>query len=408
MTMRPEPYRHLESDAIFDGLEAFERKAAELRRQPRRARARPGRSARAGSVVTGPRRPEHLEPGPRRALARPLPGRPRRSRLALPMLILNAHEVEQLLDMPGCMAAMEEALVSLARGEFHLPLRPIVRPPGETHLLGLMPTYRGGERPLYALKTVAIFPDNPARGLDPHQGTVTLYDGDDRRGARGDERQPDHRDPDGGRLRASRRARSRARTRACWRWSAPATRRTRTSRRCSRPGSSRTSASPSRSRESAERLAAEWPLARAVDSNEEAVRGADVICTVTQSAEPVFEYGMARAGRAHQRRRRVLPAHARARHGDRRALGVLHRPPRVVRERGRRLRDRRSNEGAIADGHIKAELGEVLAGTAPGRDVATRRSRSSSRSASPSRTSPPPSTSPRRAGETGTGTTVEF
>jgi aryl-alcohol dehydrogenase-like predicted oxidoreductase len=59
MTMRPEPYRHLESDAIFDALEAFERKAGELG-------VTPGGLALAwalggtGSVVTGPRRPEHL------------------------------------------------------------------------------------------------------------------------------------------------------------------------------------------------------------------------------------------------------------------------------------------------------------------------------------------------------------
>ena len=66
------------------------------------------------------------------------------------MLILNAQEVEQLLDMPGCMAAMEEALVGARARRVHLPLRPIVRPPAKKHLLGLMPTYRGGERPLYA------------------------------------------------------------------------------------------------------------------------------------------------------------------------------------------------------------------------------------------------------------------
>ena len=56
------------------------------------------------------------------------------------MLILNGQEVEQLLDMPGCMAAMEEALVALARGEFAPAAPPVVRPPGENHLLGLMPT----------------------------------------------------------------------------------------------------------------------------------------------------------------------------------------------------------------------------------------------------------------------------
>ena len=39
-------------------------------------------------------------------------------------------------------------------------------------------SHRAGERPLYALKTVAVFPDNPQRGLDAHQGTVTLFDGE--------------------------------------------------------------------------------------------------------------------------------------------------------------------------------------------------------------------------------------
>jgi ornithine cyclodeaminase len=43
--------------------------------------------------------------------------------------------------------------------------------------MGLMPAHRGGERPLYALKAVCVFPGNPARGLDAHQGTVTLFDG---------------------------------------------------------------------------------------------------------------------------------------------------------------------------------------------------------------------------------------
>ena len=31
---------------------------------------------------------------------------------------------------------------------------------------------------LYGLKTVVIVPENSARGLDPHQGTVTLFDGE--------------------------------------------------------------------------------------------------------------------------------------------------------------------------------------------------------------------------------------
>ena len=58
MTMRPEPYRHLESDAIFDGLEASSG-GRRARRQSRRARAGVGaRQRRLGGH--GPRRPEHL------------------------------------------------------------------------------------------------------------------------------------------------------------------------------------------------------------------------------------------------------------------------------------------------------------------------------------------------------------
>ena len=94
------------------------------------------------------------------------------------ILVLNHEEVEQLLDMEGCIEAMADALASLARGEVHVPLRAVVRPPGEDSFIGLMPAHRGGRAPLYSLKTVCVFPDNPKRGLDAHQGTVTLFDGE--------------------------------------------------------------------------------------------------------------------------------------------------------------------------------------------------------------------------------------
>ena len=93
------------------------------------------------------------------------------------VLVLKQEEVEQLLDMPGCIDAMQEALASLARGEMSMPLRSVFAPDGSS-LIGLMPSHRGGSVPLYSLKTVCVFPDNPKRGLDAHQGTVTLYDGE--------------------------------------------------------------------------------------------------------------------------------------------------------------------------------------------------------------------------------------
>src|SRR5918999_2995523 len=93
------------------------------------------------------------------------------------VLVLNQDEVERLLDMEGCIEAMAGALASLARGEVHVPLRFVVKPEDEPSLIGLMPAHRAGDTPLYSLKTVCVFPDNPKRGLDAHQGTVTLFDG---------------------------------------------------------------------------------------------------------------------------------------------------------------------------------------------------------------------------------------
>lgn len=92
--------------------------------------------------------------------------------------ILDEHEVRQLLPMDECIDVMAEVLASLARGELYNPLRFVVRPPDEPSLLGLMPAHRGGDKKLWGLKAVAIFPGNSARGLDSHQGFVALFDGE--------------------------------------------------------------------------------------------------------------------------------------------------------------------------------------------------------------------------------------
>lgn len=94
------------------------------------------------------------------------------------MIVLNEHEVRSLLTMAECIEAMDEVLRSLARGELHQPLRPVTRPDGSEMLMGLMPAYRGGDRPAWSLKEIVIAPGNPARGLDAHQGAVLLHDGE--------------------------------------------------------------------------------------------------------------------------------------------------------------------------------------------------------------------------------------
>ena len=93
------------------------------------------------------------------------------------MIVLTEDDVRELLDMESCIAAMEAVLASLARGELYQPLRSVARPPGADGFIGLMPAYRGGASPAYSLKEIVVTPDNPARGLDAHQGSVLLHDG---------------------------------------------------------------------------------------------------------------------------------------------------------------------------------------------------------------------------------------
>lgn len=91
------------------------------------------------------------------------------------ILILNHDEVVQLLPMAECIGVMREALIRLARGQVHQPLRMIVRPPDAVGVMGLMPSYMSGDDAAYGLKTVCVFPENPSQGKDAHQGSVMLF-----------------------------------------------------------------------------------------------------------------------------------------------------------------------------------------------------------------------------------------
>lgn len=93
------------------------------------------------------------------------------------LLVLSDDDVRELLDMESCIEAMEQALAALARDELSMPLRTMFRPHADG-LFGLMPAYRGGDTPLFSLKEIVVTPANSARGLDPHQGTVLLHDGE--------------------------------------------------------------------------------------------------------------------------------------------------------------------------------------------------------------------------------------
>jgi ornithine cyclodeaminase/alanine dehydrogenase-like protein (mu-crystallin family) len=93
-------------------------------------------------------------------------------------LILGHDDVLAALPPDACADAMASVLAAHARGEALMPLRSVIPFEGAAGFMATMPAWRGGDEPLFALKSICIIPGNPARGLDTHQGTVTLFDGE--------------------------------------------------------------------------------------------------------------------------------------------------------------------------------------------------------------------------------------
>ncbi|MDX1747123.1 MAG: ornithine cyclodeaminase family protein [Halobacteriales archaeon] len=124
-------------------------------------------------------------------------------------------------------------------------------------------------------------------------------------------------------------------------------------------------------RENREAFAAEFdrtlePTIQAVDSASDAVRGADVVITATRAAEPVFDGEDLEDG-AHvtaigqyQIGKRELDVTT-----IKRATYVPDLASRVTRDAGSFIYA--LEQGAITEDHVHAELGEVIAGSRPGR-----------------------------------------
>jgi ornithine cyclodeaminase/alanine dehydrogenase-like protein (mu-crystallin family) len=284
------------------------------------------------------------------------------------LLVLAHEDVKLLLAMDDCIELMAEALADLARGQSWQPLRFVVRPPEEQSLMGLMPAHRSSPKPAYGLKTVCIFPGNPARGLDAHQGGVMLFDGET------------------GELRAlvDASAVTSIRTAAV---SAVAT------RALARPDSkvlgilgSGVQARAhleamarvlsfeqarvwSRTAEHAHAFAAEaeapFPV-EAAESAEAAVRDADVVVTVTSAREPILEHAWFAPGAHVNAVGSSIPT---ARELDSATIAAaalfVDRRESTLNESGEYLRA--VEEEGIGPDHIRAELGEVLIGSADGR-----------------------------------------
>jgi ornithine cyclodeaminase/alanine dehydrogenase-like protein (mu-crystallin family) len=97
------------------------------------------------------------------------------------VLVLSHDDVKRALPPDECADAMARVLAMRARGEAYNSLRSIMMPTDAAGFMGLMPGWRSaGEegKASFALKAICLIPENPARGLDTHQGIVTLFDGE--------------------------------------------------------------------------------------------------------------------------------------------------------------------------------------------------------------------------------------
>jgi ornithine cyclodeaminase/alanine dehydrogenase-like protein (mu-crystallin family) len=272
--------------------------------------------------------------------------------------VLDEADVRRLLPMQGCIELMADVLAGLARDELYNPLRFVVRPQDEPSLMGLMPAHRRGEAPLWSLKALTIVPGNSARGLDSHQGFVALFDG-----TTGEPRAI----LNAGGITAIRTAAvSGLATRLLARED---------SKTLAILGTGTQAGSHLEAMHAVrhfERVFV-WSAsgrsldgAESVDTAEEAVRAADVVCTVTSSAEPVLEYGWLKSGAHINAVGSSIPSTRELDTATMAAAALfVDRRDSTVNEAGDYLFPLR--EGAIDESHIRAEIGEILIGAADGR-----------------------------------------
>ena len=272
--------------------------------------------------------------------------------------VIDEHDVRRLLPMAECVDLMAEALTALGRGEVHNPLRFVIRPEGEASLMGLMPAHRKGAAPLWSLKALTIVPGNSSRGLDSHQGFVALFDGET-----GEPRAI----VNAGGITAVRTAAvSGLATRLLAREDV------RTLAILGTGTQGRSHLDAMRAVRDFDRIVVWSASGRSLDgaesvaTAEEAVRGADVICTVTALAEPIVERGWLKDGVHINAVGSSIPTTRELDTATMAAASLfVDRRESTLNESGDFLFAQR--EGAIGPGHIRAELGEIMLGTAPGR-----------------------------------------
>lgn len=284
-------------------------------------------------------------------------------------VILGHDDVTELLPMSECIEVMREALSALARGEVDQPLRSLVRASNAAGFLGLMPAFRGGDRPWWGLKEVCVYPGNPARGLDSHLGAVLLHDGETGELVAVVEASA---------ITAIRTAavtavatdllaRQDASVVSVIGTGAQARAHIESISLVRHVSEIRVAGStPEKAKRFCEQIEHGTHSLRPASSVEEAVRDSDIIVTATSSKQPVFDHSWIAAG-CHLNLVGSSIRTAREADGATIAAGRLYvdRRESTINESGDYLFA--LEEGFIADDHIQAEIGEVLLDPALGR-----------------------------------------
>jgi ornithine cyclodeaminase/alanine dehydrogenase-like protein (mu-crystallin family) len=285
------------------------------------------------------------------------------------VLIVNQSEVRQLLPMDECIDVMADALTALAREEAILPLRAKMWLPEQAGALCVMPSYLAGIGAM-GLKVITVMPGNHGTDFDSHQGAVLVFE-------------HEHGQllamMDASAITAIRTAAvSGVATRLLARPEAHSLAilgsgvqaKTHLSAMIeSRPITSVRvwSRNAEHAQHFAEREAMRYGIqVQSATSVEEAVTGADLICTTTAAREPILNGEWITAG-AHINA--VGSSVAFTRELDSAAVKnarlYVDRRESTVNEAGDFLIAKK--EGAIGDDHIIGEIGELLLGTAEGR-----------------------------------------
>ena len=92
-----------------------------------------------------------------------------------PVLFLSRRDVEELLDLDRLIEVLSSAMVDLSAGRASLPPRVAAEVPEEDGLLAVMPAYLPSAGSVGA-KLVSVFPHNDARGIPSHQALIALFD----------------------------------------------------------------------------------------------------------------------------------------------------------------------------------------------------------------------------------------